>query len=77
MPLFHFNARTGDKLVLDVEGEELPNRGAAKSVATASAREALLEAVKFGEVPPDDIQVTDSEGHVVITVALDDISRKD
>jgi hypothetical protein len=29
--------------------------------ALATAREALIEAVKVGDVPPDHIQVTDSE----------------
>jgi hypothetical protein len=76
MPLFHFNSRTGDKLLPDDEGEYLPNREAARCVATTSAREALIEALKSGDVPPDDIQVTDSEGRVVITVALDDVIRR-
>jgi hypothetical protein len=36
----------------------------------SSAREALLEAVKFGDTPPDSIQVTDSEGNEVAVVPL-------
>ena len=44
MPLFHFNSRTGDKLLPDIEGEYLPDREAARSVAMSSAREALIEA---------------------------------
>jgi hypothetical protein len=36
-------------------------------------REALIEAVKVGDVPPDDIQVTDSEGHEVAIVPLTEV----
>jgi hypothetical protein len=76
MPLFHFNSRTGDKLLPDIEGEYLPDREAARSVAMSSAREALIEAVKSGDVPPDDIQVTDSNGQIVMTVTLDDVIKR-
>jgi hypothetical protein len=41
----------------DVEGEYLPDRETALSVTKSSAQEVLLEAVKFRQVPPDDIQV--------------------
>jgi hypothetical protein len=76
MPLFHFNSRTGGTLIQDVEGEYLPDREAARSVAESSAREALVEAVKSGDVPPRDIQVTDSDGKVIMTVVLDDLIRR-
>lgn len=76
MPLFHFNSRTGDTLIQDVEGEYLPDQEAARSVAESSAREALIEALKSGDVPPNDIQVTDSDGKIVMTVALDDLVRR-
>ena len=46
MPLFHFNSRTGDVVLPDAEGEELPNVAAARDAAVASARETLIEAVK-------------------------------
>ncbi len=77
MPLFHFNSRTGDKVLPDLEGEDLPDLDAARTVATASAREALLEAVKFGDTAPDQILVTDGEGREVLTVALADIIARD
>jgi hypothetical protein len=50
MPLFHFNSRTGDAVLPDPEGEELPTLAAAREVALATAREALIEAVKVGDV---------------------------
>jgi hypothetical protein len=75
MPLFHFDSQTGDRMLPDLEGEDLPNVAAARSVAMTTAREALLEAVKFGDRPPDRIQVTDGEGREVMTVELSDLLR--
>ena len=68
MPLFHFNSRTGDEVLPDAEGEELPNVSAACEVAIASAREALIEAVKTRDTPPDCIHVTDSDGRDVVII---------
>src|ERR1700721_3884986 len=73
MPLFYFNSLTGDLFLPDPEGEELPNVDSAREVAEQSAREALLEAVKNGDIAPDCIQVTDSEGREVVTVFLEDL----
>jgi hypothetical protein len=70
MPLFHFNSRTAGVMLPDLEGEDLPDLAAARTVAMSSAREALAEAVKFGDTPPDIIQVTDSEGNEVAVVPL-------
>jgi len=75
MPLFHFNSRTGDMVLPDTEGEELPNVAAACEVAIASARETLIEAVKTQDTPPDCIQVTDSDGQQVVTIFLADLLR--
>jgi hypothetical protein len=36
----------------------------------------LLEAVKFGGKPPDDIQVTDAEGKVIVTVDVDEVIKR-
>ena len=73
MPLFHFNSRTGDAVLADPEGEELPTLAAAREVALATALEALLEAVKVGDVPPDHIQITDSKGNEVAIVPLTEV----
>jgi|ERR1700691_283364 len=73
MPLFHFNSLTGDLFLPDPEGEELPSIDAAREVAEQSAREALIEAVKTGDIAPDFIQVTDDEGRDVLTVFLEDL----
>jgi hypothetical protein len=73
MPLFHFNSQIGDEILPDLEGEDLPDLDAARAVAMSSAREALVEAVKFGDKPPDQIQITDSEGNEVGIVPLTQI----
>ena len=76
MPLFHFNSRTGDVLLPDVEGEDLPDLAAARVVEVSSAREALAEAVKFGDTPPDRIEVTDDQGREVLIVPLADVFKE-
>ena len=75
MPVFHFNSLTGDMFLPDPEGEELPSVSAARKVAERTAREALVEAVKTGDVAPDCILVTDGEGREVATVMLKDLLR--
>jgi hypothetical protein len=41
----------------------------------SSAREALIESVKLGDVPPDRIQVTDVEGNEVAIVPLTEVLK--
>jgi hypothetical protein len=76
MPVFHFNSLTGDMFLPDPEGEELPSLAAAREAAEITARETLIEAVKTGDVAPDCIQVTDSEGHEVVSVLLKDLLQR-
>jgi hypothetical protein len=75
MPLFYFNSRSGDMILPDLEGEDLPSLAAAREVAERSAREALIEAVKTRDAAPDCIQVTNSEGREVATVFLADVLK--
>ena len=73
MSLFHFNSRTGDEILPDPEGEDLPTLAAAREVALETAREALIEAVKSENNAPDCIQVTDHEGREIMTVFLSEL----
>ncbi len=57
MPMFHFNSLTGDMFLPDPEGEDLPSVAVARDVAEQSAREALVEAVKTGDIAPDCIRL--------------------
>jgi hypothetical protein len=75
MPLFYFNSRTGNMILPDLEGEDLPDIAAALEVAETSAREALIEAVKTRDTAPECIQVTDSEGREVATIFLADVLK--
>jgi hypothetical protein len=75
MPMFHFNSLTGDMFLPDPEGEDLPSVAVARDVAEQSAREALVEAVKTGDIAPDCIQVTDNDGYEVAAVFLEDLLR--
>jgi hypothetical protein len=77
MPVFHFNSRTGDVVLEDAEGEELPNVAAACEVAIASARETLLDAAKTRDTPPDCILVTDSDGRNVVIIFLAALAAHD
>jgi hypothetical protein len=76
MPRFYFNAIRGDVVLADIEGEELPNVAAAREEAEASAREALINAVKSNGDAPDYIQVTDSDGAELLRVHLIDVLPK-
>jgi hypothetical protein len=75
MPLFYFNSRTGNMILPDLQGEDLPDIAAALEVAETSAREALIEAVKTRDTAPECIQVTDSEGREVATIFLADVLK--
>ena len=75
MPMFHFNSVTGDMFLPDPEGEQLPNLAAARKVAETTAKEALIEAVKTGDTPPDCILITDDEGRELGIVPLQHFFR--
>jgi hypothetical protein len=69
------NSQTGDRMLPDLEGEDLSDVAAARTVAMTTAREALLEALKSGDSPPDHIYVADGEGREVMTVDLSELLR--
>jgi hypothetical protein len=75
MPMFHFNSVTGDMFLPDPEGEELPDLAAALRIAETSAKEALIEALRTGDTPPDLIQITDGEGRELGIVPLQDLMQ--
>jgi hypothetical protein len=73
MQRFHFNAHKGDQVIVDLEGEMLPDIDAARKEAIASARETLSNSIRSGDDPPDSIQVVDGDGKTVLTIALLDL----
>ena len=74
MGRFFFHVKSGDELIPDEEGEELPDVAAAKREAERSAREILCEAIKAGKADvPDAFVIADEAGrtlHVLPLVAV-------
>jgi tRNA1(Val) A37 N6-methylase TrmN6 len=63
--LFYFHLRTGDQLILDEEGQNLPDLFAARREAEKSARELLAEAIKGGkEKVADSFVIVDEQGQM-------------
>ena len=66
MPRYFFNARIGDELVVDPEGEQLRNPDRAWEIARAMIRELLSTDGVQGELMNATIEVTDDEGEIVL-----------
>jgi hypothetical protein len=66
MPLYFFNTRLGDELVVDPEGEELRNADHAWEVARAM----ILQLMRSEGTPSDllkaVLEVTDKDGEIVL-----------
>ena len=74
MAHFHFNFRSPENMVLDEEGVDLLDVGAAREEALASAREILANAIKTGTVPPPySIVITDASGRAMATITVKDV----
>jgi hypothetical protein len=71
MGRFYFHLKEGSELVLDDEGQELPSASEATTVALASARELLAEAIRFGLSDiAEAIVIADETGQPVLEVPL-------
>jgi hypothetical protein len=71
MPTFYFHVKTGDRLLVDEEGQVLHDLSAARNEALLSAREILASAIVEGDPSsPDSILVTDDTGSVIDTLHL-------
>ncbi len=69
MGRFYFHLQTGDQIVPDDEGTELPDLSAAEHEAILAARELLAEAIKRSrpEVPQAFV-IADEEGRALAIV---------
>jgi hypothetical protein len=78
MPRYFFNARIGDELIADPEGEELRDHDRAWEIARAMIRELLKTEGVEGEILNATLEVTDDEGEIVLefpfTEAILDVS---
>ena len=73
MPRYYFNLYDDD-IVLDGEGQELPDVAAAKAVAFASARDMACAEVLEGHLALDHrIEVVDDRGEPACTVRFRDV----
>jgi hypothetical protein len=64
MSRFYFHIRSGGQVIVDQEGADFPDAGAARQEALAAARHILADAIRSGnEYAPDDFVIADSEGH--------------
>jgi hypothetical protein len=69
MGRFYFHLRSGDQIIADQEGSDLPDVTAARLEALAAARYILADAIRSGtENIPDAFVIADSEGLELDTV---------
>jgi hypothetical protein len=66
MPRYFFNARIGDELIDDTEGDELRNEDRAWEVARAMIRELLRTEGAQPDLLNAVIEVTNSDGEIVL-----------
>jgi hypothetical protein len=66
MPRYFFNARIGDELISDPEGEELRDPDRAWEIARAMIRELLKTDVAEGDLLNATLEVTDDVGEIVL-----------
>jgi Domain of unknown function (DUF6894) len=66
MPRYFFNARIGNDLIPDAEGEELRNPDRAWEVARAMIREVLRTEGRQASLLNATIEVTDEAGEIVL-----------
>ena len=66
MPRYFFNARIGDEVIADPEGEELRDPDRAWEIARAMIRELLKIEGAEGDLMQAVIEVTDDEGEIVL-----------
>jgi hypothetical protein len=74
MPVYYFNLWDGKKRLPDAEGSELCDLSAAVEEARRAAREIAIEQLRSNEpVDGNKIEVADTAGKVLATVAIKDV----
>jgi hypothetical protein len=73
-----FHIRSGDKLIMDLEGQEFAGAEDARIDAVEAAREMLVEKTRGGQTVGDEsIEIADATGSVTESILLiDQISRR-
>lgn len=76
MPYFYFHVRSGDRLVKDPDGGELPDLATAQFIALAAVRAACAELARRGKAADAQrCEISDGAGRVLATAALRDAAR--
>ncbi len=71
MSRFYFHLRSGEHVIADHEGAELPDVATARQEALAAARQILADAIRSGkEDIPEVFVIADGEGHELETLPL-------
>ena len=71
MPHFYFQIRDRERIIVDEEGLDLPDVEAATLEARSGGLHMLKDAMADGDdITHQIVEVTDSQGHIVATVAL-------
>jgi hypothetical protein len=76
MPKFYFHIVTGDTVLEDPDGSELPDLDAARAEALQSARHLLADKVRNGEVIDGQrFEIRNGSGDLLATVAFREAIR--
>ena len=63
MGRYYFHIRSGGQVIVDQEGADFPDAGAARQEALAAARQIVAEAIRYcSEEAPEEFVIADSEG---------------
>jgi hypothetical protein len=73
MPRFFINVRSGNMLVEDPEGYNLPDLEAAREEALAAAREIMADGLKAEKLDCDQLEIHDKTGQFLTKVLIRDI----
>ncbi len=77
MGRFYFHIRSGEQVIIDQEGMDLPDDSAARQEARAAARQILAEAIRSGrEDTPQEFVITDNEGRELETLPFASVLPK-
>jgi uncharacterized protein DUF6894 len=73
MPIYFFHQQTGNDLLEDPEGSDLPDLEAARSYALDGMREMLGSSIRWKLIPPDWMIVADDSGRQLLSVAATEV----
>jgi hypothetical protein len=71
VPRYYLHIRSGDELIVDEEGSDLPDLEAAREETLLGARDMLVENFRAGEALDGDVvEITDEGGNLLDTVPV-------